>query len=191
MKTKYQIAKEAYEEVLSTLQKYKDIINYDYRELEQKSNEHLFGIELQEKYGLDIDPTDIYSLDWQKFKEYLAIGWFGQKYNRDISWSDDGKQPVDELMLRISFPTGAYIFGSSWGDGDYPEDLFNEFFVELKSYGSKYSDSHNHSLYFSIENAKDVFNNFSAILKKYHEKNKVDAKLRKIKQLQNEIEKLA
>jgi len=178
-------AKKAYSEILETLKKYKDICVIDIDDLERKSKYHLFGIELKEKYGLNINPKNIRSLDWNSFGDHLSIGLWGEKYRRTISWSDDGKQPEDEILLEISFSTGAYIFGQ-----DYPTELFQKFFLEIKSYKPKYLDSHNQSLYFSMDNAKDVFNNFDSILKKYREINKKDFKLREIKRMKEELGKL-
>src|SRR5512133_1500866 len=104
-------AKLAYTEIFNVLKKYKDICIFDIDDLEGQSKRHLFGIELKETYGLNINPINIDSLQWLNFKEYCHIGWWGSKYNRTISWPDDNKQPKDELLLEISFPTGPYIFG--------------------------------------------------------------------------------
>lgn len=175
----------AYNEILEVVGKYKDICVFDYGDLERKAKYHLFGIELKEIHGLDINPRDIYSLDWNNLRNYVSVGWFGEIYKRTISWSDNGKQPENELLLYISFPTGAYIFGD-----DYPVSLFQEFFQELKSYNPKYTDTTNKGLYFSMENSGKVFDEFSNILKKYNELNKVDSKKRKINLLQAELEKL-
>ncbi len=179
------ITKKAYSKILETLKKYKDICVFDIDSLERKVEHHLFGIKLKEEYGLNINPKEIHSLDWIRFGDYMSIGQFGEKYKRTISWSDDGSQPDDELLLRIDFGTGAYIFGE-----DYPIDLFHEFFLELKKFNPKYSDSHNRSLFFSMNNARDVFNAFNSILTKYREINKKDAKRRKIKKMEEELEKL-
>mgnify|MGYP001573383291 FL=1 len=176
---------EAYKEIIETLKKYKDIIVYDIRALEDKANNHLFGIELEKKYGLNLKAKDINSLSWNKFGDYLSIGLWGKKYNRTISWEDNGKQPDDELLLRISFPTGAYIFGN-----DYGVDFFKEFFLELKSYNPKYIDTVNCGLYFSMDNAGKIFNDFKCILDKYHVKNKEDAKRRKIIKIKKELKAL-
>lgn len=184
-------AQKAYDEVLGAISKYGDLLAFDYKKLETEAKHHLFGLELKEKYGLNIDPKEVYSSEWYTCKEHVSVGWFGEKHRRTVSWSDDGKQPEDELMVYINFPTGAYIFGGSWGDDDYPVELFQEFFQELKSYNPKYVDSHNSSLYFPIETASAVFNSFSEIKAKYHEKNKIDSKKRKIAKLEKEIEKLS
>lgn len=177
--------KKAYEEIIEVLNKHKDICVYDIQELESQAKKHLFGLKLKEEYGLDLDPKDIRSLDYNRFGDYKCIGWWGEKYRRTISWSDDGKQPEDELLFVIGFSTGAYIFGD-----DYPTTLFQELWQELKSYQPKYCDTTNHNMYFSMENAGRIFNDFNAILKKYYEKNKEDFKARKVKKLEEELAKL-
>jgi len=179
------IAKEAYKEILEVVNKYKDICVYDVSDMDSKAKKHLFGIELNEKYGLDIKPRDIRSLEYNNFGDYRSIGWWGLKYNRTISWEDNGKQPEDELLCYLGFSTGAYIFGD-----DYPTELFKEFWEELKTFNPKYTDTTNKNLFFSIDNAKSIFNEFPVILKKYYEKNKEDSKRRKIKKLQSELDNL-
>lgn len=185
----YATTKKTYTEILEKINKFKDFIVFDYKDLEFKSKCHLFGIELEEKYGLKLEPRDIRSLDYNNFCEYRSIGWYGEKYRRTISWSDDGKQPEDELLLVFGFSTGAYIFGDR-SDDDYPTEFFKEFFQELKAYNPKYTDTTNKNLYFSMENAGKIFNEFPEILKKYYEKNKEDLKLRKIKKMEDAIKNL-
>jgi len=183
--TKLEETKKAYKEILSVINKHKDIIAYDYNNLNNDSKNHLFGIELKEKYGLDINPLDVNSLSYINLGDSKCVGWWGEKYGRHISWSDDGKQPEDELLLVISFPTGAYIFGD-----DYPTEFFKEFFQELKTYNPKYTDTTNKTLYFSMDNAGKIFNKFPEILKKYYEKNNKCAKERKIERLKEELKEL-
>jgi hypothetical protein len=184
-------AKQAYSEILQTLKKYKDVCVFDIEDLEMKSKYHLFGIELKEVYGLDIDPKKVKSLQWLTFKEYLHIGWWGQKYNRTISWLNDGNQPEDELLLEISFPTGPYIF--AYGSGfnqEYPQEFFQKFWNELKSFNPDYGDDHNNGLFWKIENAKGIFNAFDSILDKYYNLNKEDVKQRRIRAMKDALDKL-
>ena len=180
-------AKEGYKKLIALAKKYKDVCKIDVNQLEYTAKNHLFGLELVEKYGLNVNPTQI-DTNWNNIGEYLHIGfWDGERSK--ISWSDDEKQPKNEYLVSISFPCGAYIFGSSFND-DYPTEFFHQFFDELRSYGPKFVDSANKSLYFSLDNAKDVFNNFNDILNKYYELNKVDWNKRKAKKLREEVEKL-
>jgi len=181
----------AYKEIFKVLKKHKDTIVFDVKSLETKAKLHLFGVELTEKYGLKLDASKIICLDWNKFGEYMSIGWWGDKYQRTISWSDNDTQPKDELLLKISFSTGAYIFGyGSMFNKDYPTKFFQKFFNELKIYNPKFTDSHNHSLYFSMDNAKNIFNSFDEIFNKYNELNEKDIKKRKIQKMKDELSKL-
>lgn len=177
--------KKAYHEVLEVLKKHKDILAFDIDDLERKSKIHLFGIDLKEKHGLEINPKDVQSTDFFKPNDHTYITWYGEKFHRTIAWPVDGRQPEDELLMQISFPTGAYIFGE-----DYPTSLFQKFWLELKAFEPDYVDEVNHGLYWKIENSQNVFNSFRGILKKYHELNKEDFKQRKIERMKAELEKL-
>lgn len=181
----YNKTKEAYDEIREVMVKHRDTVLCDTGSLDEKASKHLFGIELQEKYGFDIKLDEVCSTDYFNLRGYMRIGLFGEKTRRTISWSDDGKQPENEYLLNISFPTGAYIFGD-----DYPTELFQQFFLELKSYNPKYSDTTNKNLYFTLESGSKVFNEFRTIINKYFEINKTDSRERKIKKLQGELEKL-
>ena len=97
----------------------------------------------------------------------------------------NGRQPENELLFVIGIPTGAYIFGD-----DYPSKFFQDFWLELKRYNPDYIDECNHNIYWKIENAKEICNNFEAILQKYHSLNKEDFNNREIEKLKKEIEKL-
>lgn len=174
----------AYKEILEVLNKYKSEIAFDVDDLEGKAKHHLFGIDLVEKYGFNLDPKTIYNTDWQKLKENVHIGFFDGERRR-ISLSDDGRQPKNETLLYISYPTGPYIFGS-----DYPTALFQKFFLELKTYNPKYTDSANNSLYFDLDNAGKIYNDYDSIIKRYREENKEDLKQRKIKRMKDELAKL-
>lgn len=183
--------KNAYNEVFKVLNKYKDILIFDINDLQTKSKLHLLGLELKEVYGLDIDPRAIRSFDWIDFGEHRKIAWYGGKYNRTISWSVDGRQPEDELLMTLKFPTGAYIFGDGGiFNKDYPTQFFQKFWIELKSYNPDYIDEANHCLYWKIENAKTIFNSFNDVLNKYYKLNSEDIKQRRIEKMKKELEQL-
>lgn len=177
--------KKAYNEILKVLNKYKDVCVFDIDDLEQKAKIHLFGLELKEIYRLNIDPKQVNETNYFKPSEYTWIGWYGEEHGRTISWSVDGRQPKDELLLQIGFPTGAYIFGE-----DYPTNLFKNFWLELKSYNPDYTDEANHCLYWNIKNAKDIFNSFNDLLNKFYQLNKEDKKQRRIDKIKKELEQL-
>ena len=178
-------ARKAYEKILAIMRKYEDMCGFDVKDFEGKTKNYSFGVELKEKFGLGIDPREVTNTNFYRVDDYRFVGWYGEKYGREISWSDDGRQPEDELLLEISFPTGPYIFGE-----DYPVELFREFFLELKSYEPKYVDSSSKCLYFSMENASKVFNAFPEILKKYQDKYEVWHRKKEIERLRQELSNL-
>lgn len=182
---KLNTTKKAYYEILKLVNKHKELINFDISDLEYKSKLHLFGIELKEVYGFNIDPKYIRSLECVDLSQHAKIYLMGEKHGRTISWPDNGEQPNGELLLVIQFPTGAYIFGQ-----DYPKELFQKFFRELIDLKPKYTDIHNSCLYFPMEIAGNVYNQFNEIYKKYHDINQVDYKQRKIQKMKDELAKL-
>ena len=184
-KNKLLQTKKIYKEILDVINKYKDFIKFDIRELERIKQKHLFQLELLEKYGIKVPFDNIYNLDYIKIDEYRSIGYYGGKYRRTISWSDDGKQPIDELLFEIHFSAGAYIFGD-----DYPTELFNKMWVELKQYKPKYLDTVNKCLYFSMDKAKGIFYDFPKILEKYYQINEKDIVKRKKEKLEKELKEI-
>lgn len=149
----------------------------------------LYSIKLQEDYGiLNITRNMaqcIGSNVFVRINDNMYIASMGEKYHRTISWSADGRQPEDEIMLVLSFPTGAYIFGDS-----YPTELFARMWEEIKSYGYKYVDDINHNVYFSLDVAAPIANGFRDILNKYYKIFKEEANIRRAEELRRELAKL-
>jgi hypothetical protein len=174
----------SYKEILAVLNKHKDILDDDYEiDISAKISNRICILSVSKEFGIDIDLSS--HPDWCKLSEYEAIGLFGEDHNRTISWSDDDRQPENERLYRISFPTGAYIFGES-----YPEITFKSFFSELKTYGYKYIDSANKCLYFTSENAKYIHENFNKIFDKYKRLVSEEMRMKKIESLREELDKL-
>lgn len=173
-----------YNSILKIVKENKDLLNFDFSELELKAKNHLFGLELKEVYGLDINEKKINNIQYKELKSNVHLTYI-DSINTIISWEDDGKKPQGERLIKFSYPSGAYFFGN-----DYPSDFFEKFWFELKSFNPDYCDSANHSLYFKLENAKDIFNNYDAIVKKYCELNKEDYKKREILRRQKELAEL-
>jgi len=176
--------RKVYESILKLAKKNKDLLNFDLSDLELKAKNHLFGLQLKETYGLEIDAKRINNIKYQELKNDVYL-CFIDGINTTISWSDNGEQPDGDYLIKFSYSTGAYIFGS-----DYPTDFFQKFFLELKSYKPDYLDSANKSLYFKLTNAKEIFNNYDSIIKKYYELNKEDFKQREIIRMQQQLDKL-
>lgn len=181
---------EFYEKVLELVDVYKDSIEGD----DIIPNEHSLSVVLSRLGAMDLFGISAHTLKNQytgwidvdsRYNDYLILGLFGEKYNRTISWSDDGTQPEDEWLLRIGFPTGAYIFGQS-----YPKETFDAFFNELKTYCPKYCDSANNCLYFSSETAKDIHTAFYDIMQKYRDMVGEETKRQRKKELEDELARL-
>jgi hypothetical protein len=173
--------KEKYLEILAVLEKYQGL---GFSDAITRAKAKLWEIELSEDYGILL-LNEVYRSDLCHPQEYLFIGWWGEKHNRSISWEDNGNQPENELLMQIGFPTGGYIFGE-----EYHDDVFKEFFLELKSYNYKYIDTVNRALYFTMDTAGKISHDFQSIYKKYWEKYRSQEKDRKIKKLQKEIDYL-
>lgn len=177
---------EAYKELLATFNRLNEFIKDDYRvNVTGCLSSAILWMDLSEKFGVTINnPSDMGS-DYCRLSNHQFIGLYGADHNRTISWPDDGKQPDNEWLYVISFPTGAYIF-----DKEYPQIIFQEFFNELKEYSPKYIDSANHNLYFTSEQSKEVHDDFHEVFKKYKSRVDKEIKTKKIYELQKELEKL-
>lgn len=192
--------KKAYKEIEKVCEKHIDIaksINMDdIKTMLSSAKNHLLIIEWEEKYGISLPHSKrLYRTDYVRIDGCLSFSYYndGEKNQENgsgkyISWSDDERQPKNEWLLCISFPTGAYVFGQ---DYEGQQKLFQDFFNELKSYGPKYTDTANKTLYWNIENAKKIYNEVGSVFAKYKERNKSEFKAREIQRLRKEMEKLA
>jgi hypothetical protein len=190
--------KQAYKDIYDVCQKYSDNDWYrgdDIRDMMSTAKGHLMLIEWEEKYGLKISHEyNPVKTNYLRISDNLMISYYKNALEehekgsgRYISWSDDGEQPMNEWLFELSFSTGAYIFGD---DYDGQRNLFEKFFNELKTYNPDFSDAHNSSLYWKLENAKEIFNKFNEILNKYRKINTSEFEQRKIKKLEDELKKL-
>ena len=170
-------------------QLFKDIGVVEFNNAYKATSNVLYAIKLQEDYGIkDITTYMVKDAEpdvFVKISEYAYIASMGKKYSRTISWSVDGSQPKDEVMFVLHFPTGAYIFGDS-----YPKELFKDMWDEIKTYEFKYVDDMNSNIYFSLENAAPIANEFQNILQKYYKRFKDEANIRRAAELRRELEKL-
>ena len=198
----YIIAKDMYKDIIDTIDKYNDVLDHngyklfgDTNYIIRKAELHLFGMELR-SLGLDINPKEIDTNDWIVFNinnhvdstlkknktSNRIIAWYGDKYNRSISYPVNGNQPKNELLLCIKFPTGAYIFGE-----DFPENIFNNFFNSLKAYKPDYADYENKSLFWKIENSEKIFNAYPSIYETYRKQSCRESIDNKIALLEKEL----
>ena len=190
--------KKAYQEILDVCKKHKKISENQYmgdiKIMLNSAKNHLSIIEWKEKYGIDIPHSKQINGTYVELDEFICLSYYedGEKdkengYGKYVSWSVDGRQPKEEWLLVISFSTGAYIFGS---DYEGQKQLFIDFFDELKSYNPTYTDDANSSLYWNIEKASNIYNDFHSILDKFRARNKAEFKTREIGRMKRELEKL-
>lgn len=143
-----------------------------------------FGIPLQSiQSGTHLRVKNVYD-DW------TGLSLYGEKHGRTISCSDNGKQPKDEWLFKISFPCGAYTFGDDLWDKSYPKKTFDAFFDELKSYGTAFSDKMNSALYFREDNSKAVYDAFWPLFNKYKAVVSDELKEQRKQELIKELESL-
>jgi hypothetical protein len=170
-------------------------------EIRLKAKNRVIRYDWEEKYGITLgSDCRLAEYDYCRIGgDYQMISYFKDGYashkdgiGRNISWSEGDKQPVDEWVYSISFSTGAYIFG---GEYEGQKKLFQDFFEELRTFKPDYEDLHKHSLYWKVENAKEIMSQFRLILirfilKKYVDKNREELKERKISKLKAELKSL-
>jgi len=173
----------AYRELQGVIEKYPEEFKKDY-DL-HKTYETLKCLEMQQRFGIPLmyHSSTQYQVE-RAYDNWTHVALYGEDH-RKVSWLDEGEQPENEWLYCISFPCGAYIFGDS-----YPEKTFNAFFNELKSFGAKYCDTANHSLYFTEENSKKVYDAFWGIFNKYKAMVADEMKEQRKKELEAELAKL-
>lgn len=172
----------SYEEILNLMKSNSDIFVGDIN-IKSKLESRISAMRLSNDFGIEVSSNKLCgSHDYANLSEHIRIGLFGKSLQRTISCSDDNTQPDNEWLYIIKFPTGAYIFGSS-----YPTVTFNKFFEELKSYNPKYIDSMNHVLYYTKENAKAVHEIFDILYAKYRDISIEESKQNKIADLEKQI----
>ena len=178
--------KKAYENILTAIEK-----NQEYLTDKYYSGALIWGLKNRIEIQKVCDIFEIYDLPEESspncitIEDHERVIMYCREESEVISWSDDGRQPSDEYVYKISFPSGAYIFGEF-----YLENIFQQFFSELKSYRPKYTDSRNHSLYFSPDNAKEVHDAYPEIFKKYEEMAGEEYKKIRAEKLRKELESL-
>ena len=186
--------KKAYETVCEVYEKYKDEKGNAFDDLEVCYNSiknHLLRIEWEEKYGIKLPSSAApYTENSIKVNPYMHILFFvdGIVYVKGYEkhrMNRKNRQYKNGWLLKIRFYSGAYIFGR-----DYPEKLFHKLIKEIRSYKPDYDDPWSHSMYWKLENAKEIYDDFQSILDKYFDVYKKTAKERKIEGIKKEMRRL-
>lgn len=184
----------AYKDLLKIAKKHSGAFD---RESVTLSPEHIKSIiealEVSERFGIPLQSiqSGTHLRVKNVYDDWTGLSLYGEKYERTIGCSDDGKQPKDEWLFKISFPCGAYTFGGDglW-DKSYPKKTFDAFFDELKSYGVAFSDKMNSALYFREDNSKAVYDAFWGIFNEYKAMVSDELKEQRKQELIKELESL-
>lgn len=180
-----------YTEILEVLDKHAGVIAGDYQiDIRNYLRERIRLEEIEEEFGIPIpnkssQPSNNIQLTYDNWPHRIILyGEYKEGY-QPISCSEKGDQPYGERLYVIQFPSGPYIFGQ-----EYPRETFEQFFNELKAFGPKYSDRMNRGLWFTSENAKEVFEAYDGIYKKWQGKVEEELKQRRVDELKAELRKL-
>ena len=123
-------------------------------------------------YDVENMPTDVQVINWDE--------------NHCEVFNSDTQPEPGRWLIKFKYPTGAYIFGN-----DYCYDLFQDFFEELKStFKYDFIDPINHTLYFYLENSKEIVDNYHEIFRKYKAKYKEYSVKAEMKKLQDRLKEL-
>lgn len=176
----------AYDSLIRLLKKQKGLIDLDIKDIEFKKERDLLLLELNDlgipiNYISNTNYVDLYN-GWIRYVNFKSSNGYS------ISCPDDGRQPVNERLIKVSFSTGAYIFGEQ-----YDTKTFNEFFNELKSYGYRYIDSANSSIYYDLITGAKVYKYFKDLYSKYlqlanerNKQNEIDKLKKQLQELENQ-----
>lgn len=179
----------AYKELLKLSEKYSEVFDED--SIVPRTREIsgiIRALEISERFGIPLKYLSFsnYLQVKNSYDEWTGIAFYSETADHPIGCSDTGEQPKNEWLYTIRFTCGAYIFGDS-----YPQETFNAFFNELKSFGPKYIDSANKSLYFTEDKAKAVYDNFWPIFKKYKALVGEELKVKRKAELEKELAMLS
>lgn len=176
---------EAYREILQAINNNDDIASQDSGiDIRDRLESRIELEEISEEFGINITNKDAQP-GRIELSYGISITMMGDDHKRTISWSDDGRQPKNERLLCVGFPTGGYIFGD-----EYPTKTFNAYFAELCEFGPKYKDSMNHYLYFDSSNSAIVYKAVKELYKKYQGLVKAELEEREIAALEVRLSKL-
>lgn len=181
----------AYRDIMRCLDFHADVIEGSSLDKRTECSRLVEIAELSEVFGFDI-PAEY---GGAPSSGYIPLSYGGAHQNEKmlrmdgkeiaISWPDNDLQPENEWLYVISFSTGAYFFGDH-----YPQNLFRDFFLELKSLGPKFTDTQNNCLYFSQENAAAARESLPRILKKYRDIVRADKKRMEIDAMEKRLEEI-
>ncbi len=135
--------------------------------------------------GILINQDNIGNSDYCRLYDHVSIGVWGKENRRMLSMSDNGKQPNNEWMLSVCFPSGAYILSK-----EYVKDVFDDFFNEILKFNAAFVDTTNHNVLFYPKDAKAIYDALPSLITKYRELAQLSAIDAKRERLQKELAEL-
>lgn len=177
--------KEKYVNLIKFLKENEEFYSFSVSGVIERAESQIFALELKNNFNLDINLNLIYSENYNQISQNMAIGLWDGKIRR-IAWPIDGRQPVNEYLLALSFPTGSYIFSRDF----YAKEIFKEFWCELLTYKPDYIDERNNALYWGLGKASSIFNSYDEIYNRYQvkaEKEKIEEKIKSLQEQLNEL----
>lgn len=149
----------------------------------------LLSIYLEDTTGIKVDGGIFgYYVDYIGMRDGVFV-YLGGESLCGIGSEDNDLTPREGWYLKMTFPTGAYLF-----DEAYPKKTFNEFFQTIKSFGADYCDTVNSSLYFNVETNKEVIKSlvkeYDSIFKKYWDLGKEEVLQEKIRVAEEQLKAL-
>ena len=174
------------EDIQSLLSEFNDVLKKYNLWNEYRFNKTLRNLNVVIDFGIEVNPDGLtYGEGHIPLSGFTSLRFMDNK-DRSISWSDDGRQPVNEWFYVISFSSGPYIFHRDV----YLKEYFAKFFTELKAFKPEYVDTANSSLYFNKENAAAVHKALPVILQRYKDETKEAVKEQEIRELEAKLNKL-
>jgi hypothetical protein len=174
------------EDIQSLLSEFNDVLKKYNLWNEYRFNKTLRNLNVVIDFGIEVNPDGLTLDEGHIPLSGFASFRFMDNDHRSISWSDDGRQPVNEWLYVISFSSGPYIFHRDV----YLKEYFIKFFNELKAFEPEYSDTANWTLYFNKENAAAVHKALPVILQRYKDETKEAVKEQEIRELEAKLNKL-
>jgi len=145
-------------------------------------------LEINRRFGLNVNVWygDL-RMDYATYSNYATIIEVGNSCNIS-EFEDEWKKPIKgELLMQLRFSTGVYLFSSENYNLDY---IFYQFFNELKELGAKYVCTASRRLYFSIEDAARVHEEFIKLYEKYKKMAEDEQKKQKLLRLTKQINEI-
>lgn len=190
---KLQFAKKLHEKFFALLEKHKDFHNFPISYLKKQSDNFLFEMTLKHLYGFKINSNVITNFKWQDMGKYMTICFIDKTTYTEHFLTKLDDFEFGKHWLRIYLKNPYTFIPDDFEDNAFygvPVNTYNKFINELLEYQPKYFDPNNNAMYFEIEKAGKVFNDYFALYEKYELEAQQELMLKKKEYLLEEVQKL-